>query len=159
MKIDNFSIEKLINPIVESMGYIIWNVKVNKFNGIFYLRIYVDISKYIDSSKKSISVDECSSISKQLNNLLSVEIASPRRYILEVSSPGVDRQLFRLEHYRRYIGNKICVVVFDNFIKSKKRKIVGKLHDVLDTTTIVVLVDDQIIKIAIENICNAKLIF
>ena len=64
------------------------------------LRIYID-------SPDGIGVDDCSKVSYQVSGVLDVEDPIPGRYQLEVSSPGLDRPLFALSHFERFIGSLV----------------------------------------------------
>jgi len=64
------------------------------------LRIYID-------SPDGVTVDDCERVSHQVSGVLDVEDPIHGHYVLEVSSPGLDRLLFTAEHYRRFAGNRI----------------------------------------------------
>ena len=64
---------------------------------------------YIDSSS-GVNVDDCANISRQISSLLDVEGFLPERYVLEVSSPGLDRKFFEISQYSAYIGKKLRLV-------------------------------------------------
>jgi ribosome maturation factor RimP len=61
------------------------------------LRVFID-------SADGITLDDCSKVSYQLSGALDVEDPIPTRYQLEISSPGLDRPLFALEHFERFKG-------------------------------------------------------
>jgi ribosome maturation factor RimP len=66
------------------------------------LRVYID---HVDG----IGVDDCERVSRQVSALLDVEDPVSGEYVLEVSSPGLDRPLFTADQYRRYTGSEISV--------------------------------------------------
>ena len=100
-KLNNALHDKLDNTI-KSMGYELVGVEMLPQGRQLLLRIYVDRAN-------GVTVDDCSLISRQLSAMLDVEDPIQSRYILEVSSPGVDRPLFVLEHYQKYVGQQIKV--------------------------------------------------
>ena len=55
------------------------------------------------------TVDDCEAVSRQVSRILDVEDPLPERYTLEVSSPGIERVLYRLEHFEQFIGFHIKV--------------------------------------------------
>jgi ribosome maturation factor RimP len=60
---------------------------------------------YIDGPN-GVSVDDCATVSRQLSAVLDVEDPLPGQYVLEVSSPGLDRPLVRPEDFRRFAGQE-----------------------------------------------------
>lgn len=66
------------------------------------LRVYVD-------KPGGVSSDDCSEISHQLSSVLDVEDLIPHRYVLEVSSPGIERRLYRLADYERFAGRAVRI--------------------------------------------------
>ena len=78
--------EELLLPIIERNGFELVDVEYVKEGGIFYLRAYID-------KEGGITVDDCEVVSRELSELLDQEDFIPDAYILEVSSPGLGRQL------------------------------------------------------------------
>lgn len=68
------------------------------------LRIYID-------SENGITVDDCADVSRQVSAVLDVEEPITTAYNLEVSSPGLDRPLFTMEHYQRFIGEEVTIAL------------------------------------------------
>ncbi|KAA0446048.1 MAG: ribosome maturation factor RimP [Candidatus Thioglobus sp.] len=93
-------IENLIRPVIEDMDYELLGIEYVASGKHSVLRIYID-------SDKGIGVDDCERVSRQLSSILDVEEPITMAYNLEVSSPGVERPLFHLQHYRRFLGNEI----------------------------------------------------
>jgi ribosome maturation factor RimP len=86
---------KLIEPVVGGLGYELVGVEFDSRQRI--LRVFID-------SADGITLDDCSKVSYQLSGALDVEDPIPTRYQLEISSPGLDRPLFALEHFERFKG-------------------------------------------------------
>lgn len=82
------------------------------------LRVYID-------NVAGVSIDDCARVSRQISAMLNVEDPLPSRYFLEVSSPGLDRPLFELEQYQKFIGKQVKLKLFTKI--ENKRKFVGKL--------------------------------
>ena len=88
----------LLEPVVTGLGF---EWVGSEFDGHQRtLRIYID-------SPDGIGVDDCSKVSYQVSGVLDVEDPIPGRYQLEVSSPGLDRPLFALSHFERFIGSLV----------------------------------------------------
>jgi ribosome maturation factor RimP len=86
---------KLIEPVVGGLGYELVGVEFDSRQRV--LRVFID-------SADGITLDDCSKVSYQLSGALDVEDPIPTRYQLEISSPGLDRPLFALEHFERFKG-------------------------------------------------------
>jgi ribosome maturation factor RimP len=91
---------RLVEPVVMGMGYELVGVEFDAHQRI--LRIYIDKEAGVD-------LDDCSMVSHQLSGLLDVEDPIPGNYRLEISSPGLDRPLFALEHFERFKGALVRV--------------------------------------------------
>ncbi len=93
-------IANLIAPVIEAMGFELWGFEYLPQTHSSILRIYVE-------GPAGITLDECALVSRQVSGVLEVEDILPGKYHLEVSSPGLDRLLFKPAHYARYIGKKV----------------------------------------------------
>lgn len=96
--------EQLVK-LIASMGFELFGCELLTRGRQKLFRIYID-------SKNGVTIDDCSAVSHQVSALLDVEDPIEERYTLEVSSPGIDRPLFAIEHYRKYIGYHIKVKLF-----------------------------------------------
>ena len=93
----------MLQPVVESLGYEFWGLEYIQGRGAT-LRIYID-----RDSDEGVSVDDCALVSHQVSGVLDVEDPIPGEYNLEVSSPGMERPLFTIEQWARYIGEDIQI--------------------------------------------------
>lgn len=85
----------LVEPVVVGLGFELVGVEFDAHQRV--LRVYIDC-------EGGVQVDDCSRVSHQLSGLLDVEDPIPGNYHLEISSPGLDRPLFKLEHFERFKG-------------------------------------------------------
>lgn len=141
-------IQQLIEQTVQQMGYEFVGVEFIQQSGTL-IRVYVDTIEH-----DGIGVDALQAISGQLSSVLDVEDIIHYRYTLEVSSPGVDRILFTLAHYQRFIGHCIKIRLFQPVDDRTNFK------GILTATTaqeIELEVDGQVIKFASDNIKRARL--
>lgn len=95
-------LENLIAPIVDSLGLTWVGLQYFPQGKRSILRLFVD-------KPGGVSVDDCGTVSRQVDAVLSVENPITGEYTLEVSSPGLDRLLFSLEQCREQIGKMVSV--------------------------------------------------
>jgi ribosome maturation factor RimP len=91
---------KLIEPVVEGLGYVLWGVEYLHHGKSARLSIYID-------SDDGVDVDDCARVSRQVSALLDVEDPIDANYTLEVSSPGMDRRLFTLDQFKTFEGSSV----------------------------------------------------
>jgi len=95
-------LRELIQPIAEAFQKTLWGIEVLSSGKSSIVRVYID-------SSKGVNVEDCADISRQISSLLDVESFLPERYVLEVSSPGLNRKLFEISQYSAYIGEKVRI--------------------------------------------------
>ena len=96
------TLEALIEPVVESFDCQLWGIDYRPMNKSALLRVFID-------RPDGVTLDHCSQVSYQLSGLLDVEDPIEVPYTLEVSSPGIERPLLRLQHYQDHIGHEAKV--------------------------------------------------
>jgi ribosome maturation factor RimP len=147
-------IDKILEPTIEGLGY--EYVCSELSNNI--LRIYVD-------KNNGITLDDCTTISRHVNRLLDVETNVASKYSLEVSSPGAARPLVKLQHFERFVGEKVKIKlnmsVENPQTGVKQKNIVGFIKEVTNNKDVVVSnVDfpEQVYIIAFDNIGKANIV-
>ncbi len=100
-------------------------------------------------------VDDCAELSRTISAVLDVEDPIPDAYVLEVSSPGIDRPLVRLADYERFRGHLAKVEL--KTLRDGRRRFQGYL-DGVDADQVRLTVDDQTVTLAFANIAKAKLV-
>jgi ribosome maturation factor RimP len=140
----------LLKPVVEALGFEFWGIEYIAQGNNSVLRVFID-------GENGIHVDDCALVSRQISGIMDVEDPITSEYNLEVSSPGVDRPLFTLEHYKRYVGEFVDVKL--RYAFEGRRKFKGKLVGIEDDEDIVVHVDDHEYLLPIDAIDKASLIF
>jgi ribosome maturation factor RimP len=141
-------LDTLINTTVTGLGYELWGYEYRPQKESALLRVFID-------ADAGITVDDCGRVSHQLGTALDVEDLIPVAYILEVSSPGLDRVLFIPAHYTRYLGKQIKVRT--RLPVEKRRNFVGKLVDVNDAR-ISVEVEGVVFEIPYDMIDRGRLV-
>ena len=141
-------IEELIVPTVEALGAYVWGVEYLNQGRKSLLRIFIE-------REEGVSVDLCAEVSRHVSDLLDVEEIMPSAYTLEVSSPGIDRLLFKIEQYAAHVGERLDVRL--NFPFEGRKKIVGILAG-LEKNTVVLQVDEDEYLLPLENVQKARLV-
>lgn len=93
---------ELLRPVVEGLGYELWELEYSASRGHGLLRIYVD-------SGEGITLDDCERVSRAVSELLDADDPIKGHYTLEVSSPGLERPLRLAEHFAGFIGEDVFV--------------------------------------------------
>ena len=123
----------LINPVIEDMGYELLGVEYVASGKHSILRLYID-------SEQGIGVDDCEAVSRQVSAIMDVEDPIAGQYSLEVSSPGIERPLFTLAHYQRFLGHDICLRLFRPI--EGRRKFTGSIGSISEVNETIELVTE-----------------
>ena len=108
-------IEALIEPAIEVMGFELWGLELVKRGKHSMLRIFIE-------AEHGITVDDCAAVSRQVSGILDVENPINEEYTLEVSSPGIDRRLFKHAQVDRCVGQPATVQLRQPFEGQKRFK-------------------------------------
>jgi len=114
---------KLLDPVVKAMGYEMLGIEHIPNGKRSSLRIYID-------NEQGIKLEDCSRVSQQIAGVLDVNDPIQGTYDLEVSSPGLDRPLFTVEHFRRFIGVEVKLNLREKI--AGRRRLVGEISAVSD---------------------------
>ena len=143
--------ENLRRPIeaaVRGLGYELVGIEYHPQGRRSLLRVYID-------TPDGVSVDDCERASRQISGALDVDDPISGHYVLEVSSPGLDRPLFTAEHFRRFVGNRVKLRI--NPPRDGRRNFSGVLLEMRDDAVVVVQ-DDEQVEIPLQQIERARLI-
>jgi len=110
--------EALIIPILEENNFELWDVEYVKEGSDYYLRCYID-------KEGGITIDDCVTVSRALSDKLDENDYIDDAYILEVSSPGLGRQLKKDKDFEKCIGREVEVKTYR--MKDKKKDFEGQL--------------------------------
>ena len=139
---------ELLEAPVVAAGYELVGLEFVRAGAHSTLRIFID-------HENGINVDDCAEVSHQVSAVLDVEDPISVAYSLEVSSPGLERPLFKAEHYQQFIGHEVSIVL--KMAVANRRKWKGIIHSV-DGETVVITADGQEEPIALSNVSKANLI-
>lgn len=141
----------LIEPVVEEQGYgVVRILTIGESNPV--LQIMIEHKDY----EKEITVDDCAKVSRAISAVMDEKDPIENRYTLEVSSPGLDRPLTKIEHFKRYIGYVVKLETITP-VESRKR-FKGTLDSVLEDNNISLTMDNVVYTIAFDNITKAKIV-
>lgn len=138
----------LLGPTVERLGYELADLEVRLGGKSGLIRLFID-------KPEGIGLEDCEKVSRAVSALLDVEDPVPGNYYLEVSSPGLDRKLRKVEHFQRFIGQIVNVKL--RFPLDGRRRFRGKLLSA-DDENIVVEVDGESYSLALTTIDTARLV-
>jgi ribosome maturation factor RimP len=138
----------LVAPVAKALGFELWGVEYLSHTKQAVVRIYID-------HPDGINVDDCAKVSRQVSSVFDVEDPIMGEYTLEVSSPGMDRPLFRLEQYPLYIGEQVKIKLRSPF--DGRRNFAGRLSAV-EGDEVVVAVEDNEYLLPFELIDKASII-
>ena len=127
------TLERLLRPVVDGLGFELWELEYFPRRGNALLRVYLD-------SPLGVTLDDCERVSRAVSEVLDAHDPLPDRYELEVSSPGLERPLRTPEQFARYVGEQVFVELVAPI--DGRRRFKGPLAAV-STTTIEVAVDGQ----------------
>jgi len=142
-------IEQLIEPVLADMGIELVDVDFSSEQSRRILRIYAD-------RPTGINLDDCAMVSREIANLLDVKDLLQNRYVLEVSSPGLNRPLKKEKDFLRAIGQKIKVKTAIPLKGS--RNFVGVLQS-FESGTLQLKLDDIVVLIPEQDVKKANLVF
>jgi ribosome maturation factor RimP len=142
-------IVELLSPTVASLGMELLGVEYAPSGGSALLRLYIDIAD------RPVNVEDCEAVSREVSAVLDVNDPIASHYTLEVSSPGIDRPLFTLPHFARFVGEEAKVAL--RLPQDGRRRVQGKILRA-DDGVVTLAVDKGEFAIAIDNIEKARLV-
>jgi len=141
-------LEEMLAPVVEGLGFVFWGIEYLAQGKHSTVRVYIDHSD-------GVTVDDCEQVSRQVSGVLDVEDPIGTHYTLEVSSPGMDRPLFRLDQYHDFIGSRLSVRLSAPF--EGRRKYEGILRAV-EGEDICLVVGEYELQLPFESIESARIV-
>lgn len=139
---------EMLQPLVEELGYEFVGLEYSANPKSSVLRIYID-------KEAGIAVEDCETVSREVAALLDVEDPIRGHYNLEISSPGLDRPLFSLEHFVQFLGEEAKVTLFAP--EDGRRKFKGVITAVEDGS-VRLEAEGQSFVASFDNIAKARLV-
>lgn len=141
-------LNNLIKSTTEGLGFQLWGYEYRPHSESALLRIFIE-------KESGIGVDDCAKVSRQIGAALDVEDLIPVAYILEVSSPGIDRVLFYPEQYAAYIGKQAKIRT--RIAVDDRRNFRGTLEKISETH-VSILIDNKVYDIPFDVIDRTRLV-
>ena len=141
-------LQEMLQSAVEDLGCELWGIECQRAGRFMTVRLFID-------KDGSVGVDDCADVSRQVSAILDVEDPIADKYNLEVSSPGLERPLFTLEQFQRYVGEDIAVHLRIPVLD--RRKWQGKLEKI-ENDMLTLIVDGQEQVLIFGNIQKANVI-
>ena len=123
----------IISPIVIDMGYELLGIEYVASGKHSVLRLYIDC-------EKGVGVNDCETVSRQVSAIMDVEEPITGQYNLEVSSPGIERPLFEIGHYQRFLGHDVCLRTYRPI--DGRRNFTGCIGSIGETSNTIELVTE-----------------
>ena len=144
------NIESKIITDVEDLGY---ELEYTEYVKEGESKIYRVV---IDKPGESLTTDDCEMVSRKIEDKVDSAMAKDESYVLEVSSPGLERALKNNKLYKKYIGNNVRIKLYKKVLDTKE--IVGTLVE-SEEEYIELLVDNNKVKIERENIACGNTVY
>ena len=143
------NIIKIIEPIINNLGYEVYDVIYEKEGKDNFLRIFID-------NKSQITLEDCEKVNDSITDILDEKDLIKSQYFLEVSSPGLERRIRTDKHLEMFKNEKVEVHLFKSI--EKQKVIIGILKD-YDEEKILVQIDKNEVSIDRANISKMKNVY
>ncbi len=155
MRRDQAHLWAMFEPVINGMGFDLIEIEhfPNPKHGV--LRLYIDRPVDADSEVNGVVIEDCSAVSRQISALIDVEDPISGKFNLEVSSPGLDRPLRRLQDFQRFTGALVklkTVMPMDG-----QRNFKGRLLEA-NEQSVVIETDDEEISLPMSAIDKARIV-
>jgi ribosome maturation factor RimP len=148
-------VTEVVLPLALSLGLELVDVEYLQENRRMVLRIYID-------KEGGLTLDDCAVVSRELGEILDVEDFIRGKYTLEVSSPGINRQLKCARDYERFMGRLVKIRTFEPFPDDKgnrRKTFLGVLAGFANDMVELKLNEGQNASIPLDKIAKANLEF
>ena len=132
MNIDDF--KNIIEPVINRNNCLLWGIEILRGKKKNTLRVFID-------SNNDVDINDCESISRDLNYEPQIDLNLGEDYILEVSTPGIDRKFFDIKQLKDYVGQELDIKT--KSIYEGRRKFIGKLIESDDSKLTIVKSDNS----------------
>lgn len=150
--------KKLLDGFLAENGLELYDIEYVKEGHDWFLRIYIDKVQVdgMDESGRYVGIDDCELVSRFLSEKLDEEDPIEQNYYLEVSSPGLERELKKEEHYRRFTGETVAVSLYTAYEGRKRYE--GTLLGLADGVLLLETPEKKV-EIPFDRVAKTKLVF
>ncbi len=142
------SLTELLEPVITAMGYELVGVEFQSGKRQSTVRLYID-------AEGGVGLGDCEAVSHQVSGVLDVEDPIQGAYVLEVSSPGLDRPIFKASDYERFRGERIRLRLRELY--DGRRRVRGLLGGLDGEYVVVTEADGGPLRVPLELIEKARL--
>ena len=142
-------VEEIAESLVASEGMELVDLEYRREGGHRVLRLFID-------KHSGVTIDDCAHISRLLGDFLDVKDILPQAYVLEVSSPGLNRRLRKKEDFSRFAGHKVQLRLVAPL--EGRKKIVGSLVGI-ESEAVVVAAANGRYSVPLKDIAKANLVY
>jgi ribosome maturation factor RimP len=142
-------LKELLEPTVTSLGLELLGIEFSPAACNTLLRLY------IDAPGRLVAIEDCEAVSREVSANLDVNDPIASNYTLEVSSPGIDRPIFSLAQFAKWIGEQAKISL--NLPQDGRRRLQGVIQSVGDDG-VALLVDGRVFTVSISNVDKARLV-
>jgi ribosome maturation factor RimP len=142
-------VEEIADALLKDEGLELVDLEYRREGRRWVLRLFID-------KEGGVTVEDCATVSRELADILDAKDAIPEAYVLEVSSPGLNRRVRKRRDFFRFAGRKVEVRLAA--LQDGRRKIVGTILGV-EGEAVVVAAPEATYTIALENIARATLVY
>lgn len=149
-------ISDMAGEFLRENGLELYNTQFKKEGRDWYLRVFIDKAQTDpNAEEKYVSTDDCEKVSRYLSEKLDEADPIQQNYFLEVSSPGMDRELFAQKDYDRFAGRRVEVKLYQNFENSKEYE--GTLIGLIDGKVVIRDDDEREMAFPLEQVAKTNL--
>ena len=142
--------------VAASYGLDIFDVELRRESGQQVLRVVLDRPGPNATAEESVSLEDCARVSEEISTILDVEdVALADRYLLEVSSPGLDRPLRQAEDYRRFAGRRAKIVMSEPV--GRQTAFAGRLQGLDGDDVMFESEGGKLVRLPLKQISRARL--
>ena len=139
----------LIEPMLEDIGFELVEVEYLTMHGRWVLRLYID-------KEGGVTIDDCADVSRDLGDIIDVKEIIDHEYVLEVSSPGLNRPLRKERDFIKVIGSRIKLKMTRDL--DGQKNFTGKLKD-YNNRIIFLETEGKLIELPFDEVEKSNLIY
>lgn len=143
-------IRELCEPLILAEGMELVDLEYLREGGGWVLRLYID-------KEGGVGLEDCQTISRQVDKLLDVEDPIETAYSLEVSSPGLERPLRKREHFEEFAGREVVIKAFGPIGDPPRKNFKGRLLGIGSDDEIEVEIDGKTFRVPLDKVAKAHL--
>lgn len=141
-------VSHLVEPLLHEIGFEMVDIEFQFERGRWILRVFID-------KEGGVTVDDCADVSRELGDLIEAENIIDYSYVLEISSPGLNRPLRKESDFMRSIGKMVRLKMSGPI--TRRRNFTGRLANVREGMISLVVDDNNLVELPLKEIDKARL--